>query len=243
MALPPGSPDTFMREVDDAVREDRLRSFFANYGKVTLGVIVAGLVGLGGWLYWDHHQGRESGALGAQLNTAIDALGQGRPNAAASGVDALAKGDDPAYAALALMVQGNAAASGGDMRTAAARFAAVAANEEVPQALRDAALLREILAQYDTMQPATVIARLRHLVAQPGPAFASAAELTALAELKRGNESAAGALFKRIAETEDAPESLKSRAVQMAGMLGVDAVGNNDENEAPAAAGSGGAGE
>lgn len=243
MALPPGSPDTFMREVDDAVREDRLRSFFVNYGKVSLGVIVAGLVGLGGWQYWDHHQGREAGALGAQLNTAIDSLAQGRPNAAASSVDALAKGDDPAYAALALMVQGNAAAAGGDMRTAAARFAEVAANEDVPQALRDAALLREILAQYDTMQPATVIARLRHLVAQPGPAFASAAELTALAELKRGNEAAAGALFKRIAETEDAPESLKSRAVQMAGMLGVDAVGDNDEDEAPATAGTGGTGE
>ncbi|MBX9728931.1 MAG: tetratricopeptide repeat protein [Sphingopyxis sp.] len=256
MALPPGSPDTFMREVDDAVREDRLRTFFADYGKAVIALVIVGLAALGGWLYWDHHQGRQAGALGAQLNTAIDALGQGRPNAAATGVDSLAKGDDPAYAALALMVQGNAAAAGGDMRTAAARFAAVSANADVPQALRDAALLREILAQYDTMQPATVIARLRHLVAEPGPAFASAAELTALAELKRGNEAAAGALFKRIAESDDAPESLKSRAVQMAGMLGVDAVGDIDEDEAPAASatgagnapaaaatGSGGAGE
>lgn len=256
MALPPGSPDTFMREVDDAVREDRLRSFFASYGKAVLALLVVGLLVFAGWLYWQSQQGAEAGARGAQLNTAIDALTQGRPNAAASGVDALAKGNDASYAALALMVQGNAAAAGGDMRTAAARFAAVAGNEDAPQALRDAALLREILAQYDTMPPATVIARLRHLVAQPGPAFASAAELTALAELKRGNEAAAGALFKRIAETEEAPESLKSRAVQMAGMLGVDAVGDTDEGEAPAApatgagnrpaaaaSGSGGAGE
>jgi hypothetical protein len=245
MALPPGSPDTFMREVDDAVREDRMRSFFANYGKAVLALIIVGLAALGGWLYWNHYQGQQAGTRGAQLNSAIDSLTQGRPNAAATAVDALAKGDDAAYAALALMVQGNAAAAGGDMRTAAARFAAVSANEDVPQALRDAALLREVLAQYDTMQPATVIARLRHLVAQPGPAFASAAELTALAELKRGNEAAAGALFKRIAETEDAPESLKSRAVQMAGMLGVDAVGDSEDNDTPAASASGrnGAGE
>jgi hypothetical protein len=77
-----------------------------------------------------------------------------------------------------------------------------------------------------------LIARLRHLVATPGPAFASAAELTALAELKRGNDRAAGLLYKRIAETENVPDSLKSRAVQMAGMLGVDAVTDEDNNAA-----------
>jgi hypothetical protein len=231
MALPPGNPDTFMREVDDAVRADVARDFAARFGKPLIALLVVGLIALAGWLYWQSRTQDSSGALGTQLSAVLDTMGQQRPKAAATAADALAKGDDPTYRALALMVQGNAAMAQGDMRGAAAKFSTVAANPEVDQALRDTALLRQMLAEYETIEPATLIARLRHLVATPGPAFASAAELTALAELKRGNDRAAGLLFKRIAEAEDVPDSLKSRAVQMAGMLGVDAV-TDDENTA-----------
>ncbi len=238
MALPPGNPDTFIHEVDDAVRADLLQNFGARFGKPLIALIVVGLLALAGWLFWQSRSDAAAGDLGASLNASLDSFAQNRPKAAASAADALAKGDDATYAALALMVQGNAAAAQGDMPGAAAKFASVAANTEVDQALRDTALLRQMLALYDTTEPATVIARLRHLVAQPGPAFASAAELTALAELKRGNDAAAGALFKRIAEAETVSDSLKSRAVQMAGMLGVDAIADNDDATAAPTAGA-----
>lgn len=233
MALPPGNPDTFVREVDDAVRADRLQEFGRRFGKPLIALLVVGLLAFGGWLYWNTHRDASAGALGTTLNGAIDSLAQGRPKAATSAAEPLAKGNDPTYRALALMVQGNAALSQGDMQGASAKFATVAADASIDQALRDAALLRQMLADYDRIQPATLIARLRHIVARPdSPAFASAAELTALAELKRGNDAAAGALFKRIADSDNAPESLKSRAVQMAGMLGVDAVPDADNRPA-----------
>lgn len=240
MALPPGNPDTFVREVDDAVRADRLQEFGRRYGRLLIALLVIGLLSLGGWLYWQTHRDSSAGTLGSTLNGSLDSLAQGRPKAAATTAEPLAKGNNATYRALALMVQGNAALAQGDMRGASAKFATVAADADVDQSLRDAALLRQMLADYDTIQPATLIARLRHLVAQPdGPAFASAAELTALAELKRGNDAAAGALFKRIAESEDVSDSLKSRAIQMAGMLGVDAVPDTDNRPAAAAATAG----
>ena len=232
MALPPGNPDTFMREVDDAVRADRMQDFAARFGKPIIALVVVGLIALAGWLFWQSRSDDSAGELGTSLSSALDTMGQGRPKAAATAADALAKGDNPTYRALALMVQGNAAATQGDLPGAAAKFGLVAANTEVDQSLRDTALLRQMLAEYETIEPGTLIARLRHLVATPGPAFASAAELTALAELKRGNGRAAGLLYKRIAETENVPDSLKSRAVQMAGMLGVDAVTDEDNSTA-----------
>lgn len=236
MALPPGNPDTFMREVDDAVRADVARDFAQRFGKPLIALVIAALLGLAGWLFWQSRTDDSSGELGTSLSSALDTMGQGRPKAAATAADALAKGDNPTYRALALMVQGNAAAAQGDLRGAAAKFGLVAANTEVDQTLRNTALLRQMLAEYETIEPGTLIARLRHLVATPGPAFASAAELTALAELKRGNASAAGLLYKRIAETENVPDSLKSRAVQMAGMLGVDAVIDEDNDAAASSA-------
>ncbi len=234
MALPPGSPDMFSREVDDAVRADRAADFVQKYGRILLGVIVIALFALAAWLFWQSREKAAAGERGTQLSSALDSMGQGRPKAAAAAADALAKGEDGNYRALALMLQGNAAQAQGDLATAAARFGAAAGTADGDQILRDVALLRQMLSQFDSLPPATVIARLRHLVATPGPAFASAAELTALAELKRGNDRAAGLLYKRIVETDDVSESLKSRAVQMAGMLGVDAV--SDSNAATQAA-------
>lgn len=230
MALQPSNPDTFVREVDDAVREDRMRTFLFRFGRPLIALVVLGLIAFGGWLFWQNYSAGQAGLHGRQLSAAIDTLSQNRPKAASAEADALARGDDQTYRALALMVQANAAQSQNQPAIAAARFGTIANDSRIDPALRHVALLRQTLVEMDTLPPATVIARLRALVARPGPAFASAAELTALAELKRGNDRAAGLLYKRIAEAPGVPDSLKSRAVQMAGMLGVDAVAARQSN-------------
>lgn len=224
MALSPENPNTFMREVDDAVRADRMESFVSRYGRWIVGLIAAGLIGFAGWLYWQNSQVSAAGESGRTFSAAIEAMGAGRPKAASDQVAGLARGDDPTYRALALIAQGNTAAAQGQASVAAARFGAVANDPDVPMAMRNAALLRQTLSEFDTLPPETIVARLRALVATPGPAFASAAELTALAELRRGNDRAAGLLFKRIAETEGVADGLKSRALQMASSLGADVV-------------------
>lgn len=224
MALSPQNPDTFMREVDDAVRADTAQRFMRNFGRPLAVLIVVGLLGFAGWLYWQNQQAEAAGTNGRTFSGAIEAMAAERPKAASDQVAALARGDDATYRALALMVQGNSAAARGDAATAVARYGAVANDTNIEPSLRHVALLRQVLIQFDTLSSEAVIARLRGLVATPGPAFASAAELTALAEMRRGNDRAAGLLFKRISEAPGVSESLKSRAVQMAGTLGVDAV-------------------
>lgn len=236
MASRPDNPDIFLQEVDEAVRADRAASFMRDYGRYLIVLIFAGLIGFGGWLYWQNQREISAGESGRTFSAALEAMGNGRPKAASDQVASLAAGNDATYRALALMVQGNAALAEGQTTIAAARFGSVANDASVPVAMRNVALLRQTLAEFDTLPPETVIARLRALVAAPGPAFANAAELTALAELKRGNERAAGLLFKRIAETPDVPDALKSRALQMAGTLGVDAVAQPEAAQpAPAA--------
>ena len=238
MALSPSNPDTFMREVDDAVRADRLQTFVQRFGRWLIAGVVVALAALGGWLWWQSSSEAAAGATGRSFSQALETMGKGRTKAASTQLEPLAKGDDVTYRALALMLQGNAALAQNDVRGAVAKFGQVANDSDVPQTLRNVALIRQTLIEFDLLEPAAVIARLRHLVARPGPSFASAAELTALAELKRGNNRAAGQLYKRITEAVDVPESLKSRAIQMAGMLGVDAVAaaDADDNAAPAPA-------
>jgi hypothetical protein len=68
-----------------------------------------------------------------------------------------------------------------------------------------------------------VIARLSSL-AQPGkPFFGTAGEMTGMALIAKGDKAAAGRMFASIAADTKVPGSIRSRAVQIAGSLGVDA--------------------
>jgi len=69
-----------------------------------------------------------------------------------------------------------------------------------------------------------VVARLKPL-AVPGNAwFGSAGELVGAAYLKQGRPELAGPLFAQIAKDKTVPETLRARARQLAGVLGVDAI-------------------
>jgi hypothetical protein len=79
------------------------------------------------------------------------------------------------------------------------------------------------MVEFDSMKPDEVIARLKPLVEPGKPFFGSAGELTGMAMLAKGDRGGAGQLFARIAADRQVPESIRNRAVQVAGSLGVDA--------------------
>lgn len=220
MALTPDKTDPFFREVDDAVRADRLQTFVERFGKPLLAIIVIGLLALGGWLYWNHHKQTVADSTGREFSAAIDALGENRPRSAAQQAAKVAKEGSPNYQLLALMVEGYAAEAGNDAKAAASRYGAAAGTTDAEPLLRQLALIRQTVTEFDTLPPATVVARLKAIVASNGAAFPPAAELTALAEIKAGNTTAAAALYQRIADSRYANESMKKRAQQMVSGLG-----------------------
>src|SRR3546814_16963181 len=78
---------------------------------------------------------------------------------------------------------------------------------------------------------------MKPLVEAKDPAaswFPSAAELSAIAHYQLGQFDQAGALYGRIAKLPDIPKSLQSRSVQLAGMLGIDAVTDRADESAEA---------
>jgi hypothetical protein len=121
-------------------------------------------------------------------------------------------------------MQAGIAMEQGRKAEAAKLYAAVAADGAMPQPYRDLATIRQVAIDFDTLPPATVIARLKPL-AIPGNAwFGSAGELVAAAYLKQGKPELAGPLFAQIAKDPKVPETLRTRTRQMSGLLGVDAI-------------------
>jgi len=220
--------DVFVREVDDALREDELRDAFQRWGKAIGAAVVVGLLGLAGFLYWQQHSHKLASENAEKFTFALEDVEAGKLKDGDAKLAALLKDAGDGTKAAARLMQGGIAVEQGRTADAIKLFDAVAADSSAPQPYRDLAAIRAVAANFDAMKPEDVVARLKPL-AEPGkPWFGSAGELVGLAYLKQGKNDLAGPLFAAISRDKEAPDSLRARARHMAGLLGVDAIDDDD---------------
>lgn len=232
MALTPQNNDQFAREVDEELRREEALALWKRWGRLIVAAIVAGLLAFAGWLYWQSHREEQAGEQGVKFNQAMDDLGRNQAAKAAPVLAELATSGTEGYATLAKFTQADIALQKDDLKAAAKLFAEVANDSSNEQPLRDLALVRQTTAEFDSLQPQVVIDRLRPLAVKGNPFFGSAGEMTAVAHLRMNRKDLAGRLFGEIARDEGVPASIRQRAVQMAGVLGVDAIEENKEKKA-----------
>jgi hypothetical protein len=232
LALTPQNNEAFLREVDEELRRDQLRDFWTKRGVALVAVLLLAMAAFGGWLYWQHRQTSAAAEQGERFTAALDDLGGGARDKARPVLAEIAKDGTPGYRAMAKIAQADLAIERGELPAAAALFGEVAADATLPQPIRDLALVRQTAAQYDTLQPQAVIQRLKPLAVKGNPWLGSAGEMVALSHLKLNQKREAGALFQAIAQDEGVPDTLRSRAVQMAGVLGVDAIDQSEDKQA-----------
>lgn len=223
MALTPQNSEAFIREVDDAVRQDQLLTFWERFGRWIIVVVVLGLALFGGLLYWQHHSKTQSQAVSEEMDKVIaTAIGGGKPDA--KQLDALVNADQPGFRAGALLVKAGTAARQGDTKAAVAAYKAMAADSALDQPYRDLALIRQTALEFESLKPQQVVDRLKPLAVEGAPWFGSAGEMVAIAYMKMGKPDLAGPMFAAMAKDETVPQTIRSRARQMAGLLGIDAV-------------------
>lgn len=223
--------DVFLREVDDALREAELKSMLARFGKPVGAAIGVGLLALAGYLWWDNSTKQAAGERSEQAIIALDKLEAGNAAAALADLEPLTKDGTDGSKAAAAMTRAAIMVQQGKTAEGANAFAAIAADEGVPQAYRDLATIREVSLRFDSLQPQQVIDRLKPL-AVPGNAwFGSAGELVGMAYLKMGKPDQAGPLFAAIGKNTEVPSTLRTRMRQVAGQLGFDA--GSDDIAAP----------
>lgn len=216
--------DVFLREVDDALRQDEMASAFKRYGLTIGAAVVLGLAGFAGVLWWNNAQATKAGEHGEQLTLALDNVDQGKLADADKQLDTLVNGSQDGSKAAAQMLRAGIALQQGRRDAALKLFGAVAADTDSPQPYRELAAIREVAANFDAMPPQQVVDRLKPLAVPGNPWFGSAGELVGMAYIKLGRTELAGPLFATIARNKDVPESIRSRARQLAGLLGVDAI-------------------
>jgi len=222
LAEPPEYNETFLREVDENLRRDRLRDFGKKYGAWLVVAVVLFLAASGGFIWWQQHKLVRSEQHVEQIAEIFKNIGSGAPGNAPQQLDELSRNGSKAVRATALFTRAALAIQQNDMKLAIAKYREIGGDSSLPKPYRDAALIRQTALEFDQIQPQEVVSRLAPL-AKPGePWFGSAGEMTALALIKQGQKAQAAQLFAAIAKDKNVPDSIRDRSVQIAGGLGVD---------------------
>ena len=224
MAIKPADNESFYREVDEELRKDQLTTTWKRYGLwIAVGVVLL-LAAIGGFIYWQNQKEERAGQNAESLVAAFDDIQAGKSKGIEPKLDQVAKEGRAGYQAAAILTKADLALQQGNDAAAVAAFQSVADNADLPAPYRELALIRRTAVEFDKLDPAAVIQRLKPLAVAGNPWFGSAGEMTALAYMKQQKPQEAARIFAAMAKDEALPESIRSRSVQMAGALGLDAV-------------------
>lgn len=209
--------DSFIEEVNEEVRRDRLYTLLRRYGWIAVLLILV-LVGGAAWNEWRKASARaEAEALG---NAVVAALETADPEARRTALSAVETGQNEGAAALiALLVAGIDRETGG---TAEARtgLEALAGDPDLAPLYRDLAALKAVLLAGDELSAEDRIARLQALALPGAPYRLLALEQIALAEVARGDVDEALARLREIATDGQATPSQRRRTAQLMVALG-----------------------
>jgi hypothetical protein len=238
LAIKPQDADTFVKEVDEELRKERLNQFVARYGWWILAAIVLVLGSIGGFIWWKDQQAKKAAEQGEALLEVIDGLESGNRSAVAPKIAELAGSEADGYRVAALFARASMQTEAGQRPAAIATLRSIADDESLAEPYRHAALIRQTALEFDQLQPQVVIRRLGPL-ARPGqPWFGSAGEMVGMAHLRMRRPDLAGQMFQRVGRDEGVAPSIRTRAIQMAGSLGYDAMPQQEALAAQAQAGS-----
>ena len=207
------------REVDEDLRRDRAEHLFKKYGGAMIAAVVLIVAGTGGYSFWRHWQAQKKEEQTAALVTAIAQSAQGPEK----GVEALAAFAGSANPSLAAIAQFNAAAlmiRQGKPAEAATVYDGIAGNGSVPAEYRDLATLLAVMQRTDGGDPAQLTAKLQPLTADGSPWRFTARALTAVLAVRAGDTEKASTLFKQLADDQQAPSGVRSRAADLATLYG-----------------------
>lgn len=212
------NPDSFIDEVTEEVRRDRLFAMFRRYGWIAVGAVLI-LVGGAAYNEWRKAQQiSQAQALGDAIMAALETTdGKGRV-AALDAVEA----PDTAEGLVQLLAAGEEVGEGDDAAAATRRLQVMAGNAALPAAYRQLAALKLVLAQGDSVPTDDRRATLSSLLEPGQPYRPLALEQMALLDIEDGNTDAAIATLSQILETPEATAGLRQRATQLIVALGGD---------------------
>ena len=201
--------DSFIDEVTEEVRRDRLFGYFRRYGWIPA-VIIIGLVGGTAYNEWSTVQVAQ--VAQARGDALLDALELEDVTERAASLSTIAHEDEDALVAKLL-------AAGVDVEQAADLLGSIATDDTQPQYIRDLARLK--MASINSAVTVDEAAAILVELSEPGGVYRNVAmELLVALELRRGSIEAALALLQAHIKDADASSEQIQRMAELIVALG-----------------------
>jgi len=209
------SEDSFINEVSEEVRRDRLYALMRRYGWIAISAIV---LLVGGAAYNEWRKATERASAEALGDAVLSALELEDPQARVAAVQALvAEGNGDAVLA---MIAAAEAAQGDDRSDAIDRLRAVAQDPGIDPLYRDLAALKSVMLEGSEASNDDRLARLLPLTAPGAPYRPLALEAMALTHIDDGDTDTALEVLNEILADGETTEGLRRRASQLIVALG-----------------------
>lgn len=227
--------DSFVNEVDESLRQDRMLALAKQYGPWLIGVFLVILVGVAGWIGWQDYrqtQGREHGDVYA---AAQQLAAEGNIDGAKAEFERLTGEGPEVYRVMARLEHAALLETQGDLEAALAEFdrAAEDANDPI---MRDTARLRAAYIVAETQDFAALQTRLQPLIESDSRLSYLARELLGIEAWEAGNLDLARDTLQNLTLAFDAPEAVQQRAQIALSVIGPAPAAQADGAAAPAPA-------
>lgn len=203
--------DSFISEVSEAVRRDRLTSTLRRYGWL-IGALI--LLAVGGTAFNAWYRTYVAASAAAAGDAMRAALADTDPAARATALDTFA-GATPKAAPAARLAQAGSLVAAGDTEGAAAVLAALADDGGVPELYRSLAALERVMLMGQAMPASERQATIEMLAAPDAPFRPLALEQRALMRLEAGDKAGAVADLQALLTEPAATQALQGRARQL----------------------------
>lgn len=209
----------FFREVDEELRNDRMRNIWKNYGKYIIAAIIFIVVATGAYRFYIYWVDQQSAASGDQYLQALELAREGDEAGAQAILSKLEKDGYSGYPILARFKAAGIVLASGDKAQAIKAFDELAADSSIPADLRDFARLQAGAASVDLESYDAVKKRVDTLLGDANPWRHLAREALALSAWKAGNLDESAKWVQELKNTVEIPQGLRQRVLLLEDLI------------------------
>lgn len=207
------------REIDEDIRQDRLKKLWDRFGPYVIGLAVLIVVVTAGYRGWQYWQTSQSEATGDQFVAALNLADEGQHDEAIVALTEIANSGSGGYPVLAAFRIAAEKASTGDSTGAVAEYDQIVSRGDVPALVGDLARLRAAMVLADSASVDELSTRIGDLANTGNPWRQSAREILGFAAYRENDLTTARQYFTDIADDEETGQAAKTRADMMLSLI------------------------
>jgi hypothetical protein len=215
MAHDDRTSDQFIREVDEELRREQLKSLWDRFGLFLIGaavLIVLITAGYRGWIWW---QDRQAAEWGDRYVAAVEAAESGERDRAEELLSEIIDNGAGGYPVLARLRLAAVEAEAGQTDAAIELYDRVAADRSAEAVIRDLARLRAALLLLNQDDFDGAVERAEGLAVSGSPWRHAAREVLGTAAFEQGQVEQARERFVTIQQDAESPRQARARATMM----------------------------